>query len=214
MSPHTLARGLSPARAVLQNGLVTIAQETDAAPAVSINLTVYAGSVREPAQLPGLAFLTSQSLDRGTASRSADDIAEELDDRGVSMRASVTRHTLVLSCACLSADLPEMIALVADMVRRPVFSADEIEKRRADAITAVRQDADSTTVRSIEGVLQLLYGTDHPYAGPWRGTPESLARIRREDLLSFHATHVVPSAVRLAVVGDIDSAMVMDLARR
>jgi zinc protease len=126
----------------------------------------------------------------------------------------VTRHTLVLSCACLSADLPEMIALVADMVRRPVFSADEIEKRRADAITAVRQDADSTTVRSIEGVLQLLYGTDHPYAGPWRGTPETLARIRREDLLSFHGTHVVPSAVRLAVVGDIDSAMVMDLSRR
>jgi zinc protease len=213
VSSPELARALSRTRGVLPNGLVTIAQETDAAPAVSINLTVYAGTVREPVGLPGLSFLTSQTLDRGTATRSADDIAEELDDRGVSMRASVSRHTLVLSCACLSVDLPQMIALMADMVRRPAFAADEIEKRRAETITAVRQDADSTAVRSIEGMLQLLYGADHPYARPWRGTPDSLARIRRQDLLSFHATHIVPSSVRLAIVGDIDTGMVMDLAR-
>jgi zinc protease len=214
VSLHTLARGLTPTRGALQNGVVTIVQESDAAPAVSINLTVYAGSIREPQPLPGLAFLTSQSLDRGTATRSANDIAEELDDRGVSMRASVTRHTLVLSCTCLSEDLPAMLSLVADMVRRPSFAPDEVERRRAETITAVRQDADSTAVRSIEGMLQLLYGEGHPYARPWRGTPESLARIRQDDLLAFHAANVVPSAVRLAVVGDIDAGMVIELARR
>jgi len=214
VSPQTLARGLSPERSELPNGLVTIAQESDAAPAASINLTVYAGSIREPHELPGLAFLTSQALDRGTTSRSADDIAEELDERGVSMRASVTRHTLVLSCTCLSEDLAAMVALVADLVRRPSFEAEEIERRRAEAITSVRQDSDSTAVRSIEGMLELLYGADHPYARPWRGTPESLGRIRREDLLAFHATNVRPSAVRLAIVGDIDAPVVMELARR
>jgi zinc protease len=214
VSLHTLAKGLTPTRAAFPNGVVAIAQESDAAPAVSINLTVYAGSVREPEALSGLAFLTSQSLDRGTATRSANDIAEELDDRGVSMRASVTRHTLVLSCTCLSEDLAAMLALVADMVRRPSFASDEVERRRAETITAVRQDADSTAVRSIEGMLELLYGEDHPYARPWRGTPESLTRIGGEDLRAFHAGNIVPSAVRLAVVGDIEAALVIELARR
>jgi zinc protease len=211
--PHSLAAGLSPVRAALQNGVVAIAQESDAAPAVSINLTVNAGSVREPENLCGLAFLTGQTLDRGTSSRSSTEIAEELDDRGVSIRVSVTRHTLVLSCTCLSQDFAAVLALLADMVQRPVFPAAELENRRAEAITSVSQDADSTAARSIEGLMELLYGVSHPYACPWRGTLPSLHRISREDVVAFHRRHVVPSAVRLAVVGDVDAPLVLDLAR-
>lgn len=213
MIPHSLATGLSPVRAAFDNGVVALAQESDAAPAVSINLTVYAGSVREPENLCGLAFLTGQTLDRGTSSRSSADIADELDDRGVSIRAGVTRHTLVLSCTCLSPDFSRVLALLADMVQHPTFPLDEVENRRAEAITTASQDADSTAVRSIEGLMELLYGVGHPYACPWRGTVPQLQRIRREDIVTFHRRHLVPSAVRLAVVGDVDAALVMDLAR-
>ncbi|MEO5897015.1 MAG: pitrilysin family protein [Vicinamibacterales bacterium] len=213
MIQQPLARGLSPVRAALENGLVAIAQESDAAPAVSINLTVYAGSVREPENLCGLAFLTGQTLDRGTSSRSSTEIAGELDDRGVSVRASVTRHTLTLSSTCLSQDFPAVLSLLADMVQHPSFPVEEVENRRAEAITTVSQDADSTAVRSIEGLMELLYGVNHPYACPWRGTVSSLRRIGRQDILAFHGKHVVPSAVRLAVVGDVDAGLVMDLAR-
>ena len=214
MIPQPLARGLSPVRTALENGLVAIAQESDAAPAVSINLTVYSGSVREPESLCGLAFLTGQTLDRGTTRRSSTVIAEEFDDRGVSVRASVTRHTLVLSSTCLSQDFPAVLSLMADMIQHPSFPVDEVENRRAEAITTVSQDADSTAVRSIEGLMELLYGVNHPYACPWRGSVPSLRRIRRPDILAFHGRHVVPSAVRLAVVGDVDAGLVMELARR
>jgi zinc protease len=210
----SLASGLSPIRTVLENGVVTIVQASDAAPAVSINLTVYAGSVREPENLCGLAFLTSQALDRGTASRSSTEIAEELDDRGVSIKSSVTRHTLVLSATCLSRDFPGVLSLLADMVQHPSFPPDEVDNRRSEAVTTVSQDADSTTVRSIEGLMELLYGADHPYACPWRGTVPSLRRIRRADIVEFHRRHIVPSAVRLAVVGDVDAGTVIDLSCR
>lgn len=213
MTLSRATRGLSPVRRVLDNGCLTIAQETLAAPAVSLNVTILAGSARDPDSLPGLAYLTGQVLDRGTTSRSDDMLAEELDDRGIALRVTVTRHTLVLSCTCLTQDFPDILSLVADLVRRPSFPLNELDKRRAEAISAVRQDADSTAVRSIEAMLELMYGASHPYARPSKGTLSSLEAMRREDLVSFHARHVVPAAMKLAVVGDIDAGDVMELAR-
>ena len=203
MSAPTLARGLSPVRAVLSNNAIAIAQQNVAAPAVALNLAFGAGSLHDPVALPGLAYLTSLVIDRGTGSRPADAIAEELDDRGVSLRLSVSRHALSLSCACLAEDFADLLALVGDIVRNPAFPSVEVEKRRAEAMTAVRQDADSTATRSVERLMTLLYGADHPYAWPARGTPESLRQIRQQDIAAFHARHVSPSGLRAVIAGDV-----------
>ena len=72
-------RGLNPARTVLDNGAVVIAKTTTTTPAVAINLAVRAGSACDPPGAPGTAWLLSRVLDRGTATRSAAEIAEELD---------------------------------------------------------------------------------------------------------------------------------------
>src|SRR5690349_16565772 len=97
----TLAAGLSPVRQTLGNGAVVIVQETSATPSVSINAMFQAGSLYEPDDLPGLAYLTSRVIDRGTTRRSAEVIAETLDARGVSLRISSTRHAMTFSTTCL-----------------------------------------------------------------------------------------------------------------
>jgi zinc protease len=204
VSLPTLTRGLSPVRDVLANGVVAIAQQNAAAPAVAISAVFPAGSFHDPLRLPGLAYLTSLVIDRGTHRRSADAIAEALDDRGVSLRVSVTRHGFAVSCTCLSEDFAELLSVIADIVRHPTFPAAELEKRRAEAITAVRQDADSTATRSVEALMTLLYGEDHAYARPSRGTLESLSAITREDLTAFHERHIGPSGARIVVAGDLD----------
>ena len=204
MSLPTLVSGLTPVRSVLPNGAVAIAQQNVAAPAVAIHLACGAGSFHDPAHLPGVSYLASLVLDRGTRSRAADAIAEELDDRGVSLRVAVSRHAFAATCTCLAEDFPHILSLLADIVRHAAFPADEVEKRRAEAITAIRQDADSTATRSVEALMGLLYGADHPYARPARGTVPTLEATRREDLLAFHARHVVPSGMRVVVAGDID----------
>ena len=176
----TLASSLAPVRATLDNGAVVIVQETSATPAVAINATFLAGSLYEPAHLPGLAYLTGRVIDRGTEHRSADVIAEELDERGISLRVGTTRHTMTLSCTCLAEDFGEVLAIVMDVARRPVFPDRELVKRRAEAMTAVRQDDDNPAVRAIEGLSELLYGEEHPYGRRAKGTIESLERIDRE----------------------------------
>ena len=123
--------GLSPVRTVLPNGAVVLVQETTTIPAVALSATFRAGSVYEPASMPGLASLTGRVLDRGTEQRTAERIAEELDDRGVSIRVTAARHTLTLSCSCLAEDVASTVAILADIVRSPTFPEDEVQKRRA-----------------------------------------------------------------------------------
>ena len=116
-----LGRGLSPVRTILPNGAVVIVQETSVTPAVTINATFLAGSLYEPGELTGLAYLMGRVIDRGTERRPAEVIAEELDERGVSLRVTTTRHAMALSCTCLSEDFDAVLAIVMDVARRPTF---------------------------------------------------------------------------------------------
>lgn len=211
MTP-TMIRGLAPVREVLGNGAVVIVQETATSPAVTIDAAFRAGSVYAPDALPGLAFLTARVLDRGTERRSAEVIAEELDECGVSLRVSVTRHLLTVSCTCLAEDFDHILSLVVDVARRPTFPEQEIAKRKTETITALRQDEDNPAVRAVECLFELLYGSAHPYGRRLKGTLDSVERINRAAMTSFHARHVGPSGLSLVLVGDVAASHAIDHA--
>jgi zinc protease len=201
--------GLAPVRHVLANGAVVIVQETAFSPAVTISMAFRAGSLNEPSEpddLTGLAWFLARVIDRGTTTRSADAIAEALDDRGVALRVTTNRHVVALSCTCLSEDFSEVLAVVADVARNPVFPEDEIEKRRSEIITAIRQDLDNPGIRAAEALQSLLYGPSHPYGRPAKGSVESVERIRREHLVAYHGARFAPAASFAVIVGDVRAA--------
>jgi zinc protease len=202
----SITSGLTPVREVLPNGTVVIVQETRFSPAVTINMAFRAGSLDEPDQLTGLAWFLGRTIDRGTATRSADAIAEALDDRGVALKATTNRHVVTLSCTCLAEDFQDVLAVVADVARNPVFPQDEIDKRRAETITQIRQDEDNTGIRASEALQGLLYGPAHPYGRPAKGTIASVERFRREDLAAYHAVRFAPSTLSVVIVGDVTAA--------
>jgi zinc protease len=210
----TLTRGLSPVRTPLDSGAVVIVQETSTTAAVTINATVRAGGVHEPEALPGIAHLTSRVLDRGTASRTADTLAEELDDRGVALRLFPTRHTTAVTCTCLAEDFEDVLAIVLDVIRNPIFPDEEVAKRGAEVLTALRQDADNPAVRSTDVLFEMLYGPSHPYGRPAKGTPESVERMTRDDLVAFHRARFRPSSLSLAIVGQVEAKHALDRAVR
>jgi zinc protease len=208
----TVAAGLSPVRVTLDNGAVVIVQETSAIPAVSLNATFLAGGVYEPDALTGLAYLTGRVIDRGTERRTGDEIAGELDQRGVSLRVGTTRHTMTLSCTCLAEDFEDVLAIVMDVARRPTFPEEELAKRRAESITALRQDEDNPAVRAVETLSELLYGAGHPYGRRAKGSIETLERIDRQAIAGFHARCIRPAVLSLAVVGDVETTRAIDFA--
>ncbi len=204
--------GLAPTREVLANGVTVLAKRTSTTPAVTLIANLQAGSVHDTAELPGLAHFVSRTIDRGTERYSADELAEQLDSRGVTLAASVTRHALSLACTCLVEDLDDVLGLVADVVMRPSFPVAEVDRRRGEIVTLIRQDEDNPSVVAVETLMSMLYGS-HPYGRRARGTVASVEHIDRQTLQRFHAAHGVPKGLSLAVVGDVDPARAIDAAR-
>lgn len=207
-----VSAGLPPVRAVLDNGMVVLAKRTTATPAVTIHAMVHAGTVHDPVGMPGVAHFVARVLDRGTQTRSGEDIADALDDRGVSLSIKAGRHTTGLSVDCLSEDLDGILALVADVLRRPSFPVDQVGLRRGEILTRLKQAQDNPAVRVLEEIFPLMYGPEHPYAWRSKGTPESVEQIGRVQLLAFHRARYASRRVSLAIVGDIEPARAVSAA--
>jgi zinc protease len=207
-----MSAGLAPVRSVLANGATVIVKESRVTPAVTIHASVRAGSACDPGSAGGLAHFVSKTIDRGTASRSADDVADALDSRGVTLDIGVSRHTLTFVCTCLSEDLADVLGIVADILRHPAFPDDQVATRRQEIVTLIRQDEDNPAAMATRRLLALLYGDTHPYGRRGRGTIESVAQIDRAALSAFHEARVHPSALSLVLVGDLDAARGLDLA--
>jgi zinc protease len=207
-------RGLAPVRAVLDNGVRVIAKHSGATPAVTVHASFEAGTVFDPPLEPGVAHFVSRTIDRGTTSHAADDIAERLDFRGVSLAITVNRHALSLVCTCLVEDLDPILETLADIVMHPAFPDREVETRRGEIVTMIRQDEDNPAAMAAEGLLSLLYGPVHPYGRRPRGTVETVDRISRSVMQAFHAARCTPNALSLVIVGDLDPKRGIESADR
>jgi zinc protease len=183
-------------------------------PAVAINLAMRAGSVCDPTGLPGMTWLLSRVIDRGTAARSAADIAEELDGRGITLTMAVTRHLLSLVCTCLADDFEAVLALLGDILIAPSVPEDELATRKGEVITSIRQDEDNPAVRASEALMTRLYPDGHPYGRPTKGSIAIVESLTRERLLQLHARRFAPSELTAVVVGDVETARATEVATR
>jgi zinc protease len=196
--------GLAAARHVLENGTVIISKEAHTVAAVTIHVGVQAGSIYDSNELVGLSHLLSRVLDRGTQRRTSEQIAEAFDERGVSLSVSANRHVMNVSCTCLAEDFEVMLNLVGEIIMQPAFPQDEIEKRKGEVLTAIRQDEDNPAAMAMQALFALLYPDPHPYGRPSKGSIDSVGRIERDDLVALHEARFAPSATTVIIVGDVD----------
>ncbi len=214
MKSEISTSGLSPARATLDNGVVFLGKQTQTMPAVAINIVVRAGSIGDPPGMPGTTWLLSRTIDRGTPTRSADAIAEDLDGRGITLSVSVTRHLFSLVCTCLAEDFDPVLMLLGDIIMSPALPEAEVAIRKGEVITAIRQDDDNPGVRASEALMALLYPDGHPYGRRTKGSIEIVETLTREHLARLHAARFAPSQLTAVVVGDVDIAHARDAAAR
>ena len=206
--------GLAAARHVLDNGLVVISKEAHTVPAVTIQLSVRAGSIYDTSDRLGLSHLAARVLDRGTHGRSSEEIAEALDAHGVSLSVTANRHVLTVSCTCLTEDFEAMLELVGDVIMHPVFPRDEVDKRRGEVLNAIRQDEDNPAAVATLRMFAMLYADGHPYGRPAKGNAESVNRIDSDDLLAFHENRFGPETTTAIVVGAVNRERAIEVAER
>ncbi len=203
-------RGLSPVRRRLENGATVIAKPSHVTPAVAISVSMPAGSVADPAGFDGASHFLSRVIDRGTESRSGEELAELLDSRGVSVTVSAMRHAFVVSCTCLSEDFSTILTLLADLVRNPSLPETDIATRRGEIVTAIREDQDNPAMVAVEEQLAQLYPHPHPYGRRLKGTIDTVGRIDRHVLRSVHRARFTPAGLVVVVVGDVEPSRVIE----
>jgi zinc protease len=206
--------GLAPIRRRLDNGAVLLLKHTATTPAVAIHLAVRAGSICDPDGAPGTTWLLSRVIDRGTERRSAAEIAEALDSRGVTLTVSVTRHVMSVVCTALAEDFMPVLALLGEIVMQPSFPDHEIATRKGEVITAIRQDDDNPAVRASETLIERLYPNRHPYGRRTKGSVGIVESITRDDLVGLHEARFAPGELSVAIVGDVEPSRAEDVVAR
>ena len=201
-----MTAGLRPIRHVLDNGVTVLVKANHTTPSVSILAGIRTGGYADLPGKEGTAALCARVLDRGTVSRNAAVIADDLDGRGASLTVATGRHQMAASATCLSDDFPAVLALVADVVRHPAFPDAEVATRRADLISSIRKEQDNPAQVAVDAFVDALYG-EHPYGRKIRGTVESVEALKRQDLVRCYQKGVVPSGLTLVVVGDVDEEL-------
>jgi zinc protease len=205
---------LNPVRTRLDNGATLLVKQTTTTPAVAVTLSLRAGSIADPPGLEGMTWLLSRVIDRGTATRSAADIAEALDSRGITLTILVTRHGFSLGCRCLAEDFAAVLALLGDIVMAPSLPEDEIATRKGEIITSIRQDEDNPAIRATEALMAQLYPGGHPYGRRTKGSIDVVERLTRAELLALHAERFAHSELTAVIVGDVDPAQAQAVTTR
>ncbi|MBW3571545.1 MAG: insulinase family protein, partial [Gemmatimonadetes bacterium] len=196
----------------LPNGLRILVVENHALPVANLDLYVRSGSSSDPADKLGLAQMTAALLDKGTATRTAVQIAETVEGVGGSIGASAQQDNLEASVSVLSDQLPLAFELLSDVVLRPSFPEPELETARAQQLAALRAALGSPGTLASRMFDRQVYGPEHPYGR--RSTPQTVAALTRDDVAAFHRTHFVPGNALLVVSGDVTPAQAQEMARR
>jgi zinc protease len=190
-------------RKTLPNGIVVLARPNYHSPSVTISGYLPAGSIFDDEEILGLADFTASALMRGTKAFSFSELYEKLEEVGAGLGFSGGTHTASFSGRSLVEDLPMLLSLLAECLRKPSFPARQVEKLRAALLTNLDLQMQDSRDRAGIAFDKAVY-PDHPYGRPEEGWPETVRHIRRGTLKSFHHRHYGPAGLVIAVVGGIE----------
>lgn len=200
-------------RHVLPNGLVLLLQHNSSVPIVTVRGEVRVGAVNERAEQNGLAVFTGAALIRGTHTRTFQQIVAETEALGASVNAGGGMHSSSFAGRALAEDLELILEILADMIQRPTFPAQEVERLRSQFLMNLRESEQETRVQASRAARALLFAPEHPYSRLSSGTIATVQAITSDDLAAFHRLYH-PAATTIAIVGDIDPPRVIAAIER
>ena len=199
-------------RSVLPNGIRVVTERMPHVRSVAVGVWVETGSRREPDDRGGMSHLIEHLVFKGTATRSAEEIAKTMDSVGGQMDAFTTKEHTCFYVQVLDEHLPLAVALLTDILLHPRFDADELEREKSVVLQEIKM-VDDTPDDIIHDIFAAQVWEGHPLGRPILGTKELVTGFRRDDALAYFHEEYVPRKVIIAVAGNVTHERVIELFR-
>ena len=194
---------------MLANGLPVWIVEQHEVPLVQVNLVIHAGSGDDPENAFGLASFTAAMLDEGAGTRTALQIADEVEFLGAALSTTSSFDASAVRLNVPVRQLRPALAVMADVALRPTFPAMDVERLRQERLTALLQAKDDAASVAPLAFARTVFGTTHRYGTAATGTAATLKAITAAQMKEFHAARYKPSNATLIVAGDVTASAVM-----
>jgi predicted Zn-dependent peptidase len=195
---------------ILPNGLVVLTEPMDHVHSVSVGIWLRSGSRREPAELNGISHFIEHMVFKGTARRTAEDIAREMDRVGGMLDAFTSKEMVCFNTRVLDEHLPRAFDVLADMVLDPKFAADDIAREQGVVLEEIRMTQDNPEDLVHELFTQNFWAP-HPLGRPILGTPETVSAFTHDTLLEWFRRWYAPNHLVITAAGHLTHAQLVDL---
>jgi predicted Zn-dependent peptidase len=197
----------------LPNGFRIVTEAMPGLASAAVGIWVQAGARHERADQNGIAHFLEHMAFKGTATRSALQIAEAIEDVGGYINAYTSRETTAYYARVLEQDVPLALDVVSDIVLNPAFDAREIEVERHVILQEIGQALDTPDDVIFDWLQEAAY-PDQAIGRPILGPAERIAAYQAPDFRNFVAGHYGPGQMILAAAGAVDHDALVAQAER
>jgi predicted Zn-dependent peptidase len=190
-------------RTELPNGLIVLTERMEYMRSVAMGVWIKSGSRCEPAEANGISHFVEHMLFKGTHSRSAQQIAREMDSIGGNLDAFTGKETICFNVKSLAEHVPIALDVLADLVLNPVFAAPEIERERGVILEEIKIDEDNPDLLVHELFMQSFW-KDHPLGWPILGTSKTVGKLDQQSLFDYHGDRFHGGNMIFSAAGNLD----------
>ncbi|MEP6921393.1 MAG: pitrilysin family protein [bacterium] len=197
----------------LPNGLTVLTEHIPGLRSVTAGIWVRRGSRHESAAQNGICHFIEHSVFKGTTRRSARDIAVESDRLGGHFDAYTTQEMTGFALKVADSKLPEAIDLLADLVSRPRFDQQDLEREQKVILEEMKMVED-TPDELLGELFNAAYFPNHPLGRPIEGTEETVSSFDHKTTVAFHAQAFSRANLVIAAAGNIEHASLVAMVER
>ena len=190
-------------RTVLPSGLIVLTERMEYMRSVAMGVWIKSGSRCEPVESNGISHFVEHMLFKGTRSRTAQQLAREMDSIGGNLDAYTGKETICFNVKSLADHVPIALDVLSDLVLNPLFAPADIERERGVILEEIKIDEDNPEVLVHELFMQAFW-KDHPLGLPILGTSKTVARLDREKLFAYHSDRFHGGNIVFSAAGNLD----------
>src|SRR6266851_221223 len=190
-------------RELLPNGLIVLSEEMSHIRSISIGIWMKSGSRDETPDNNGISHFTEHMVFKGTTSRTAQQIARQVDSIGGNMDAFTGKEIICFNIKVLDEHVPIAIDILSDLVLNPIFDPKDIVREKGVILEEIKMDEDNPDYL-VHEIFTQNFWRDHPLGKPILGTKETVRSFEQEKLFNFYRQRFSPNNMIISAAGNLN----------